>query len=680
MNAGARERETKRAPLPAFAWSGLHIGLHMGAGVPVESGAHFEGVNGSGGVATLTPPAGDRMGPAAGGQIGYDWSRGDWAYGVEADLEWLDLRHGATSAFAAPPSLGGFGYAVGFGPDGNLFASLRGRLGYAFDSRLVYGFAGVAAGGWRAPAALLFPAGALAAPVSGSSRMKFIVGAGVEQRLFDRWSARLEYLYANQQPQTQIFGDSAFWLAARQRSEAHVFRLGVDYRFAEAKPEERETPGAPAQAEPAVDEEPESFGFHWQATGVAQGYPKFPALYSGPRSLPPRGRVDAGATANLFFGVGLWDGASAYLNPEIDVGYALANSAGAAAFVDGAVVNLGRAAPYMRLQRYFLRQIIGLGDPGRERDYEPGAYSESLESAQNQLAGRVPKNRLTLTIGKFAVPDVFDENEYAHDPTTGFMNIAVNSMGAFDHGADWWGYTYGAALEWRQDSWTARAGLFQLSQIPKGPVIEPRLGRQFTAVCELETRYELLGASGVLRLLAYGDHGSFAAVDDVVSYAIRAGEPPDVNQSWLRRRRLKLGGGINLQQDISDELGVFLRASLADGRYEAVGFTDIDRSLAMGVVASGALWGSEHDEIGAAAVLSGLDAPNVRYFALGGPGVYIEDGAMTYAGEKVLEAYYKHNLFEGVDLTLDYQLIANPAHNLARGPVNIFGLRLHAQF
>ena len=77
---------------------------------------------------------------------------------------------------------------------------------------------------------------------------------------------------------------------------------------------------------------------------------------------------------------------------------------------------------------------------------------------------------------------------------------------------------------------------------------------------------------------------------------------------------------------------------------------------------------------------AGLTGPRIRYFARGGTSVYIGDGALSYGGEKVLEAYYKYGVMDGVDVTLDYQFIANPGHNVARGPVNIFGLRLHAQF
>jgi high affinity Mn2+ porin len=31
-------------------------------------------------------------------------------------------------------------------------------------------------------------------------------------------------------------------------------------------------------------------------------------------------------------------------------------------------------------------------------------------------------------------------------------------------------------------------------------------------------------------------------------------------------------------------------------------------------------------------------------------------------------------------LTVDYQFVQNPAYNHARGPVNLFALRLHSEF
>ena len=175
--------------------------------------------------------------------------------------------------------------------------------------------------------------------------------------------------------------------------------------------------------------------------------------------------------------------------PEIDQGYGLANSVGAAAYVNSAVAKVGRAAPYMRFQRYFLRQIIGLnGDGETERDPDEGSRSEVLESTQNQISGKVDKNRIVVTLGKFAVGDVFDDNVYAHDPTTGFLNFAFNTMGAFDYAADAWGYTYGLAAEWKQDWWTARGGVFQLSDDPE------RFGNRAPIASTVHGRRRIRGA------------------------------------------------------------------------------------------------------------------------------------------------------------------------------------------
>jgi high affinity Mn2+ porin len=675
---------------PLLSWEGLYIGANVGAGVPLHRGERLQAGSGFAARAfDLYPESRERSGVSFGAQAGYNWQVGRWVYGVESDFNFLDGRGGSSGAFTAPPTywpLGLVSYNLAYEPSAKYFASLRGRLGFAFDRSLFYVTGGVAAGGARGPATLLLNAGGpgypFTAPDSQSSRMKYVLGVGVEQALRENWSARLEYFFLNQSLNTQIFDNGAnSQYASRTRNENHILRFGLNYRFdknsdgakeSRARKDDGENSGAAKSAS-------EQYSVHGQTTNVLQGYPKFPALYSGPNSFPPNGQARFGSTTDLFLGVRLWNGAAAYVNPEIDQGFGLANSAGAAAFPNGAVAKVGRAAPYMRFQRYFLRQIIGLDGAGKESDPDTGSYNEALEATQNQLAGKVNRDRLILTIGKFAVGDVFDDNKYAHDPMTGFLNLAVNSMGAFDYAADSWGYTYGAALEWKQNWWTARAGIFQLSQVPNGLVIEPVLFRQFMSVAEFEARYELLGQPGTIKFLAYGDNGYLSKMDEVVALAYATGDfPPRVDA--LRRRRFKTGGGVNIQQQITPELGFFLRASMADGRYETVDFTDIDRSVATGLVASGGLWDRPRDEIGVAAVFSGLSGPRARYFANGGTSVYIGDGTLSYGGEKVLETYYKCSLSEKIDATLDYQFIGNPGHNLARGPVSVFGLRLHAQF
>ncbi|WP_018266915.1 carbohydrate porin [Methylosinus sp. LW4] len=721
----AADKPSDTSAPPAFTWAGLHVGVNAGGGLPIASGGTLEAGSGFTSRAfDLAAPNRDRAGASFGAQIGYDWQHGPWVYGLETDLNFLGLRRASTGIFPAPAAyrpLGITAYGLTSDENGDYFASIRARLGYAFDRTLLYATGGIAAGGWRGASNLVFygagPLGLFFAPLSKSSRMKYAIGGGIEQTLDDHFSARLEYLFVNQQLQNRVYdNNSSFQFAARQRSEAHVMRLGLNYRFdpqeearADVKSDDEKTSDAAKSEDAAGDDKAkkrgekgkrgkkakdekkkdekddkkneEIYSFHGQTTAVVQGYPKFPALYSGSHSFPPKGLADAGSTSNLFFGMRVWDGGAVYLNPEVDMGYGLANSVGAASYVNGAVAKVGRAAPYMRFQRYFLRQIIGLNGGEKVEDPETGSYNEVLESTQNQLSGKVDKDRVILTIGKFSVPDIFDDNKYAHDPTTGFLNFGVNTLAAFDYAADSWGYTYGAALEWKQDWWTARGGLFQLSEIPNGPYIEPQIGRQFMGVAEFEARYDLLEQPGVIKFLAFADNGNLAKVQDAIDFAYLTGNfPPDVNNPWIRKRHVKVGGGLNVQQQLSKEVGVFLRASMSDGRFETVDYTDIDRSLSVGFTAAGALWDRDKDEIGGAMVFSGLAGPRVSYFGLGGTSVYIGDGRLSYAGEKVLETYYKYNVRDGVELTLDYQLIGNPAHNSARGPVNIFGLRLHAQF
>ncbi len=81
---------------------------------------------------------------------------------------------------------------------------------------------------------------------------------------------------------------------------------------------------------------------------------------------------------------------------------------------------------------------------------------------------------------------------------------------------------------------------------------------------------------------------------------------------------MKMGGGINIKQQLMPNLGFFLRASMTDGRYETVDYTDVDRQLSMGLVAAALYGGREDDEIGVAGALSGLHGDRVRYFGLGG--------------------------------------------------------------
>jgi len=61
-------------------------------------------------------------------------------------------------------------------------------------------------------------------------------------------------------------------------------------------------------------------------------------------------------------------------------------------------------------------------------------------------------------------------------------------------------------------------------------------------------------------------------------------------------------------------------------------------------------------------------------------GIVIGDGMLPHPGlEQIIATYYSYSLSHSTKVSFDYQFINNPAYNTQRGPVNVFGLRLHAQ-
>lgn len=678
----ARLAEGKTAPPPSFTWAGAYFGLNFGAGAPLHRREHIQAAMGPNAPSyDLAPPSVERPGVTAGMQAGYNWQVGHLVYGVETDLNFLDGRRGNSGTFPAPasylPAMVS-SYSLSYSDSARFFGSLRMRLGFAHESNLFYLTGGLATGGTRGPATLILLPGGAADPYfageSTSSRSKYLVGAGVERALGGNLSARFEYFFLNQTLNRQVFSDGVNGLfIARTRNENHVLRFGLNYALgAENRFTDWEHPDAPKTEE-------ELYSFHGLETNVLQGYPAFRAKYSGQNSLQPGGEVRGGLTTDVFLGTRLWSGAGLYVNPEINYGYGVADGVGAGSFPNAAYTRGDSGAPYLRFQRYFIRQNIGLGGDQESGAAERGVISEQLESSENQLSRRVDVNRLIFTVGKYSVGDIFDANLYAHDPTRDFLNYAFNSMGTFDYASDAWGYSYGATGEWKQNWWTLRTGVFQLPSAPGSFNLEGSFCRQCMVVGEAEARYTLLGQPGIVKVLGYDNMGYIAKIREVNNLAIDTNSlPPDV--STLRLKRSKLGVSLSIAQQIVPNIGFFLRAGLMDGRYETISYADVDRTVAGGFVFSGDLWNRPNDEIGLAAAIGGLTSVRQNYFALGGMSIDIGDGAMTYGSEKNLEAFYRWSVADWFETTFDYQLLVNPAYNLDRGPVNFFALRTRMKF
>jgi high affinity Mn2+ porin len=422
-----------------------------------------------------------------------------------------------------------------------------------------------------------------------------------------------------------------------------------------------------ARAADAPAVAPENWSVHGQFTSVTQHHASFASPYEGPNSLTSAASTQETADATLFVGVRLWQGGEGYLNPEIDQGFGLSNTLGVAGFPSGEAYKVGKANPYFRLNRAFIRHVIALGGP-----------DTAIEPGPNALAGTQAGDNLTLTAGKLSVVDIFDTNSYAHDPRADFLNWSIIDAGAFDYAADAWGYTYGAAMEWTQGRWTARSGLFALSEVPNSQFLDKRF-RQYTLIAEFEERHEWNGRPGKLKLLGFVNRGRMARYDDALQLAQSSGGTPDV--SLVRRFASRAGVALNLEQEAAPGLGVFARASVNDGSKEAFEFTEINKSVAAGLALKGARWGRPADTVGLAGVVNGLSSAARRYFAAGGLGILIGDGQLPhYGAEQIVEAYYAVRINDRLGIAADLQRIVHPAYNRDRGPVNVAGLRLHAEF
>jgi high affinity Mn2+ porin len=641
-------------PVPALAddlvgpRSGFYVGGHVGY--------MFGNAN-----ATLADPTG--VAPAS-GTTGY----GAFFGGVQAGYEHhfasrlmlgveLDMSFPSAEDLAQVVSY----RATGAGTANEqleYLASLRGRVGYDIGRWTPFATGGISWASTRISRTDLTTGNEDAQP--SNVRLGYVLGGGVDYRLDSRWSARAEYLYTK-------LGLTGFTFAsapARYDSQYDLqrFRIGLNYKFGESDDKGREAAG---------DRAPGTWELHGQTTFIYQGYPAFAASYDGPNSLPFVGQGRETWTVSAFLGMRLWRGAEFYYNPELLQGFGVANTTGAAGYPNGEAQKSNFPYPRYNTSRLFLRQEIGLG-----------GETETVESEYGQLSGVKDVSRVTLQVGKYSVKDLFDGNEYAEDPRIDFLNWSIWASGAFDYPADRLGLTWGFTAELNQVNWAARAGYFLVGNQPNANTLDLNLFTRGGYVSELELRFKPYERPGVLRF------GSWLTSTFAGSYeqaVLLAAMTPGLNANdtiaQTRQTRTKYGFYLNLQQQLTDDIGLFGRFSWNDGRTEIGAFTDIDTSFSAGLSIKGTAWSRPDDRIGIAGSLNQISGAHSGYLAAGGLGVLVGDGQLPiYSSENVFETYYALRVVKGVTATADYQFLGNPAYNAQRGPAHVFSGRLSARF
>ena len=188
-----------------YNWTGFYLGLNAGG----VFGVNTVTASGGGGSASVKEP-----GFVGGAQVGANYQTGPMVWGFEAD-------YAASTQNKSLPA----GVLTGSTSATPWFATLRARIGMAFDRTLVYGTAGGAAGELRSIANI--PAGTTNTTVTYGS---WVAGAGIEYGLTDNLSARVEYLYLDKNNiATGVIGPPPTQITTHLQE--NLVRAGLNYRF-----------------------------------------------------------------------------------------------------------------------------------------------------------------------------------------------------------------------------------------------------------------------------------------------------------------------------------------------------------------------------------------------------------------------------------------------------------------
>ena len=407
-----------------------------------------------------------------------------------------------------------------------------------------------------------------------------------------------------------------------------------------------------------------SWNWHVQNTDIVQGAPGFPAKHSGTNSLASGGQTRETVSLDLLVGMRLWPGAEAHIDGMMWQGFGLSRTLGIEGFPNGEAFRLGTDIPNVTFARAFIRQTIGLG-----------AEQENVEDDALHLGGKQDVSRVTLTLGKMSSKDIFDNNAYANDPRTQFMNWGLMADEAWDYPADSLGYMTGFAAELNQPSWALRYGFFQMPHVANGMAQDPHYLEAWGMVTELERRYALNGHPGAVRLLGYLNRAHMGSYQAALDSSTR---PADIVAT--REYRFKYGFGLNVEQELTKGVGVFTRLGWSDGHTEAWVFADVDAAATLGLSVKGDFWKRPDDTFGVAGILNSITRVHQEFFEAGGVGILAGDGQLNYGLEKILETYYDFQIWKGIHGALDYQFVSDPAYNRDRGPVSVLGVRLHLEF
>ena len=414
---------------------------------------------------------------------------------------------------------------------------------------------------------------------------------------------------------------------------------------------------------------------HGQTTYVNQRYKNFTSSYSGQNSLNAQNSLSYTWSGTLFLGARIAPNTDVYFNPEVFSGVPFSALVGLGGFTNGEANKAAGTQAKFYSARAFARHTIN-----QEGD------KVILENEANQITQTVSSNRVVLTGGQFSTLDIFDDSRYAKDPRIQFMNWGNMTYLAYDYAADARGYSWGLAGEWYLDNWVMRASRMLAPKTPNGRDLNWQIFNAYGDQIEVERQHNIGDLPGKVSVLGYRNRMILARFQDATNYVIQNNAQGTQAINNVRgSNQIKTGIGINAEQALTKDLGIYARAFTSDGHTETMSFTEADNSISVGMGMNGTSWQRPKDSVGISMMQNGLSSYRRSYLQAGGVSYFIGDYAspsqtISYSPERIGEIYYNATVITNVLAGLNFQHIINPAYNAARGPVNILSFRIHAEF
>jgi outer membrane immunogenic protein len=232
---------TKAPMKPVFSWTGFYFGGNAGGhwgrdNITTTTSANFTAATAAG-FDLATPTTLKPQGWLAGGQVGYNMQLNYLVLGLEGDADWMSGSDSRTLAFPGPfPAAGDF---VSNSTQANFLATLRPRLGVAFDHSLLYITGGLAIGRVKTTDSLAFNGGAgFETTNNTTTRVGWAAGGGFEYAFTDNWSAKVEALhvdlggtYDTGVPCVEVCPASAVDQIVHHKYTDNIARFGINYHL-----------------------------------------------------------------------------------------------------------------------------------------------------------------------------------------------------------------------------------------------------------------------------------------------------------------------------------------------------------------------------------------------------------------------------------------------------------------